>query len=150
MAQRRVVVKENSVTHLVSDAEFALHSAQSAINRNDDVAAARFARMAMLLYAFSLEGFINFIYEYFEVPEASWKHLSFKDKWLRAALECLPLCGVLETEEGIVYRPGDTIETFRADAEPFTSFLELRSFRNSVAHLKQAFAEVNPEHVERT
>lgn len=144
----KVVVKENPVTYLVADADFALQSARSSINQKDAAAAGRFARTAILLYAISLEGFINFIYEYFEVPESSWKHLSFKDKWLRASTNCLPLCGIVETEAGVVYRPGDPIQMFAAEAEPFVSFLELRSFRNSLAHLKAAFAEVEPRHVE--
>ena len=148
IAKSRVLVKQNPATYLMSDAEFALERARSAINRKDDDAAVRFARIAILLYAVSLEEFINFVYEYSGVSTSTWTNLSVKDKWLRAASECLPCSGVLETEAGVVYRPGDAIETFPEDAEPFLSFLQLRAFRNSVAHLKPSFEMVEPAEVD--
>jgi hypothetical protein len=143
-----VYVKENPATYLVSDAEFALECARSAKGREDDEAATRFARVAILMYAFSLEGFINFVYEYYEVPASTWSNLSFKDKWLRAASLCLPCTGLLETEEGVVYRKGDPVESFREDAEPFVSFLELKAFRNRTVHLKPPFAMVEHDEVD--
>lgn len=148
IAKSRVFVKENPATYLVSDAEFTLEHARSAADRKDDDTAVRFARIAILLYAVSLEGFINFVYEYSQVPASTWTNFSLKDKWLRAASECLPCNGVLATELGVVYRPGDPIETFRQNAEPFLSFLELKSFRNGVAHLKPPFEMVKPHEVD--
>ena len=141
-------VKENPATHLAADAAFALEYARSANSRKNDEETARFARMSILLYAVSLEAFINFIYRYHEVPESRWRSLSLKDKWLRAAPECLGSSGTIETEQGVVYRPGDPVETFRKDVEPFVSFLELKSFRDSLVHLDPPFAEVTKDNVE--
>jgi hypothetical protein len=143
----QICVKENPATYLISDAEYALECARSAMDRHDDRAVTRFSRVAILLYAVSLEGFVNFVYEYSGVPASTWRNLTFKDKWLKAASLCLPQNGVLETEAGIVYRPGDTIESFQEDAEPFVSFLELKAFRDSTVHLKPPF--VNFVDVER-
>jgi hypothetical protein len=144
----QVCVKENPATYLVSDAAFALECARSANDRKNEVETARFARIAILLYAVSLEAFINFVYEYSEVPASKWRNLSLKDKWLRAALECLPCNGELETEHGFVYRPGDPIDTFREEAEPFVSFLELKAFRDSVVHLKPPFVMVGHDEID--
>jgi len=144
----QVCVKENPATYLVSDAEYALECARSAKDREDDEAAARFARVAILMYAVSLEGCINFVYEYHEVPASAWSNLSFKDKWLKAASLCLPCTGVLETLEGVVYRKGDFIEGFREDTEPFVSFLELKAFRNSAVHLKPPFIDMVREEID--
>jgi len=149
IARYPVVVKENPATYLVSDAEFALQSARAARERNEDEATPRFARMAILLYALSLEAFISFVYEYSEVQASIWTNLSLKDKWLRAARECLSSLDTLETDDGSVYRRGDPIETFREDGEPFLSFLELKQFRNRVVHLKPPFVYVSPEEVDR-
>jgi hypothetical protein len=145
---RQVYVKENPASYLVSDAEYALARAYSANDRKDDEARTRFARVAILLYAISLEGFINFVYEYSQVPASTWGNLSFKDKWLRAAPECLPCNGVQEIDGVVVYRPGDSIESFREDVEPFVSFLELKAFRNSAVHLKPQFVMVEHDEVD--
>src|SRR5260370_36788745 len=102
IAMYPVVVKENPATYLVSDAEFALECARAANERNDAEATTRFARMAILLYAISLEAFISFVYEYSEVPAPIWTNLSLKDKWIRAAQECLSSLGSLETDDGLV------------------------------------------------
>jgi hypothetical protein len=149
IARYPVVVKENPATYIVSDAEFALECARAANERNDDKATTRFARMAILLYAISLEAFISFVYEYSEVPAPIWTNLSLKDKWLRAAQECLSNLGNLETDDGLVYRRGDPVETFREEVEPFLSFLELKQFRNRLVHLKPPFVSVSPEEVDR-
>lgn len=144
-----VVVKENPATYLVSDAEFALECARAANERNDDEATTRFARMAILLYAISLEAFVSFVYEYSEVPAPIWTNLSLKDKWLRAAQKCLSHLGNLETDDGLVYRRGDPGRTFQEEGEPFLSFLELKQFRNRLVHLKTPFVSVSPEEVDR-
>jgi hypothetical protein len=144
----QVCVKENPATYLVSDAAFALKCARSAKDRKDEEETTRFARIAILSYAVSLEAFINFVYEYSGVPASRWENLSLRDKWLRAALECLSCNGELETERGIVYRPGDPIETFREEAEPFVSFLELKAFRDSAVHLKSRFAMVAHDEID--
>ncbi len=136
IARYPVVVKENPATHLVSDAEFALECARAANERNDDEATTRFARMAIL-------------HEYSEVPAPIWTNLSLKGKWLRAAQECLSSLDSLETDDGLVYRRGDSIETFGEDGEPFLSFLELKQFRNCLVHLKPPFVSVSPEEVDR-
>ncbi len=149
IARYPVVVKENPATYLVSDAEFALDCARAANERNDDEATTRFARMAILLYAISLEAFISFVYEYSEVPAPFWTNLSLKDKWLRAAQECLSSLDSLETDDGLVYSRGNPVESFREDGEPFLSFLELKQFRNRLVHLKPPFVSVSPEEVER-
>jgi hypothetical protein len=147
-AMNQVYIRENPATYLVSDAEYALECARSANDRKDDDAATRFARVAILLYAVSLEGFINFVYEYSEVPRSTWSKLSFRDRWLNAASLCLPENGVLEVNDVVVYRPGDPIETFREDAEPFVSFLELKAFRNRSIHLMPPYAQIEREEVE--
>jgi hypothetical protein len=141
-------VMENPATYLVADASFAVKCAREAHDRNDEEAEARFSRIAILLYAVSLEGFINFVFEYHD-PETGWENLSLKDKWLQAAKTCMPCNGRLQDESGaVVYRPGDPIETFRENEEPFLSFLELKAFRNRVVHLKPPFANVESEKVE--
>ena len=135
----QVCVKQNPATHLVSDAVFALECARSANGRKSDEETKRFARISILLYAVSLEAFINFVYRYAEVPASRWKNLSLRDKWLRAASECLPYIGELETDRGFVYRLGDPIDTFDQESDAFVSFLELKAFRDSTVHLKTAF-----------
>jgi hypothetical protein len=145
----QVCVKENPATYVVSDAAFALKCARSANDRKNEEETTRFARMAILLHAVSLEAFINFVYEYSEVPATRWRNLSLRDKWLRAALECLPCSGELETERGVVYCLGDPIETFGEDAEPFVSFLELKAFRDCVVHLKPPFVMVAHDEIDR-
>jgi hypothetical protein len=137
----QVCVKENPATYLISDAEYALECARSANDRQDDQAATRFSRVAILLFAVSLEGFVNFVYEYSQVPASIWRNLTLKDKWLKAAPLCLPQNGVLITEAGVVYRPGDPIENFQEESESFVSFLELKSFRDCAVHLKPPFAD---------
>jgi hypothetical protein len=142
----KVRVKENPATYLVADAEYALGCARSA---KDNEAATRFARLAILMYAFSLEGFVNFVYEYSEVEPEDWRNLSFKEKWLRASSLCLPCNGVLREEnDEVLYRPGDPIESFLEDADPFISFLELKAFRDRAVHLKARFAMVAHDDVE--
>jgi hypothetical protein len=135
-------VKENPATYLVSDATFTLECARVASDSKDDERMTRFARTTILLYAIALEAFINFVYKYSEVPTRRWRKLSLKDKWLRAVEECLPLQGEVVTEDGVIYRPGDPVDTFREEKEPFASFLELKAFRDSVVHLKPTFANV--------
>src|SRR5260370_4135902 len=149
IAMYPVVVKENPATYLVADGEFALECARAGNERNAAEATTRFARMAILLYAISLEAFISFVYEYSEVPAPIWTNLSLKDKWIRAAQECLSSLGSLETDDGLVYRRGDPVETFREKGEPFLSFLELKQFRNRLVHLKPPFVSVSPEGVDR-
>lgn len=141
-------IKENPATYLAADAAFALECARLANARSTEEEAARFARMSILLHAISLEAFINFVYKYHEVPESTWSRLSIKDKWLRASRECLPRCGIVESTEGVVYRPGDPIETFREDTEPFASFLELKNFRDSLVHLDPPFAHITKDKIE--
>lgn len=136
------------MTHLIADADFAVDMSRAATDRMDEGAASRFARMAVLLYGLSLEGFINFVYEYSRVPDERWRDLSFKDKWLNASSECLFHGGILETEKGIVYRPGDAVQRFQDNAEPFLSFLELKAIRNSVVHLKPQFNSVDVESID--
>lgn len=147
-AFNKVYVKENPATYLVSDAEFVLNSALSADARGDEQAATRLSRVAILLYAVCLEGFINFVYEYSGVPASAWNGLSFKDKWSQAAHMCLRENGVLHIDDVVVYRPGDKVETFHDQVEPFPSFLELKAFRNSALHLKPPFAMVKEDQVD--
>ena len=142
-----VWVKENPATYLVSDAAFALECTRSANERKSEEETKRFARMSILLYAVSLEAFINFVYQYSEVPSSTWRNLSLRDKWLRAASECLPCQGEHKTEGAIVYRPGDPIETFDQESGAFVSFLELKAFRDRAVHVKPPFVMVGHDEV---
>lgn len=135
-------VKENPAIFLMTDADFALQCAKDARYCGNGESSSRFARMAILLYAVSLEAFINFVYEYSEVPRREWESLSLKDKWLRASKVCLPLHGIVHDEDGIVYQPGDPIETFAENENPFVLFIDLKDFRDRVVHLKPTFTSV--------
>lgn len=141
-------IKENPATFLGADAAFVLECARASSARGNADEATRFSRMAILLYAVSLEAFINFVYKYHEVPETRWARLSSREKWLNASRECLACCGTLETEQGIVYRPGDPVETFDEMCEPFVSFLELKNFRDSLVHLDPPFVEIGKDEIE--
>jgi hypothetical protein len=144
-----VFLKENPAAYLMADAELALKNAQDAHVSGDTDREASFARMATLLFFVALEGLINFVYEYSEVPENRWRSLSIKEKWLRAAEECLPGHGVITDERGVdLYKPGDPIEGVADDSELFERFVELKTVRDGMVHVQPAFTHVPEDRID--
>ncbi len=145
-----VFLKENPAAYLIGDADLALKRAQEAHASGHLEREASFARMATLLYFAALEGLINFVYEYSELPDNRWRSLSIKDKWLRAAQECLPNHGIISDEHGVIqYRPGDPVEGVADDAALFERFLELKAVRNGMVHVQPVFAGVPEDQIDK-
>ena len=134
---QEVLLKENPAAHLLRDAEIALVHAQQARAARQNELEASFSRIALLLYFCTLEALINFIYEWCEVDEDSWRSWSIAAKWEKASEQCRPALGLSVTDSDTPFVPGDS--------DLFDRFLELKSVRNGMAHAKPHYTYL-PEH----
>lgn len=130
-----VLLKENPAAYLRADAETALTAARTARQESRTREEESFARSATLLYFIALEGLVNFIYEWAEVPTDDWRRWSVTKKWRHVTQRCAPCLGAIEDESGrLHYQAGDPVESPWDDADLFKRFLELRAVRNQVVH----------------
>jgi hypothetical protein len=134
---QEVLLKENAAPQIRTDAELALAAAREARQAGDVDNEASFARIATLLYFVMLEALINFVYEWSEVQDDSWRSWSIATKWLKAAEQCRPGLGLAG--------PFDS-RSLTEDVDLFQQFRELKEVRNSMVH-SQAVFTVLPEHL---
>jgi hypothetical protein len=79
----------------------------------------------------------------------TYERWSTERKWKRAAEQCLPYQGTIYDEnDRVLYRRGDPIEPFDADAELLARFVELRDARNDMVHLQPVFTRVEQERID--
>jgi hypothetical protein len=128
---QEVLLKENPAAHLLRDAEIALAHAEQARAAIQSELEASFSRIALLLYFLTLEALINYIYEWAEVEDDSWRSWSIAAKWEKASEKCRPAFGLSVTDSDMPLVPDDF--------ELFSCFLELKSVRNGIAHAKPHF-----------
>jgi len=147
----KVYVKENPAYYLFNDAEKMIQLSRRAKSRKNPKLENSYARMAILLYAISLEAFINVVYEYSETPKSkALSKMSVKQKWLNAPKDCLPHLGEIQVDDKIIYQPGDSVATFDENSELFQSYLELKKMRNEIVHLKPIFYETDYNSIEKS
>lgn len=142
MQKDQILVKENPASNLLEDAKNCLEEARVANQSGDRSREEMWSRITTLLFATALEAFINYVYTYCEVEPKQWMNLSFKGKWLQASAKCLPNMGKIVTLNQTVYQTGDSISTFDESKAPFSMFLELKSVRNQLVHLKPSFKAI--------
>ena len=83
----------------------------------------------IVLYFLALEGLVNFIYEWSEVPHNEWRRWSVRKKWMNVAKECRPHIGIA----------ANVAEGVADDSQLFSRFLELKDGRSLIAHSEAIF-----------
>jgi hypothetical protein len=150
---QNVVLKENPAAYLARDAKRALELARAADKSGNDEDEATFSRTAALMYFSALEGLINFVYEWSEVPHDEWRRWSIRKKWANAAEQCLPHLGIITDESGVDHPPSGPFQSVPDDTHSWRRFLELKEVRNAMAHSEPSFAALPVErvvsHIER-
>lgn len=139
MRKDQIFIKENPASNLVEDARNCLEEARAAKQSGNQLYETIWSRTTVLLFSTALEAFINYVYTYCDVEPKQWTNLSFKNKWLQASAKCLPNMGNIIILDQTVYQEGDPISTFDESKAPFSLFLELKSVRNQLVHLKPSF-----------